>query len=683
MELIYLWSNEMGILENQGVNFSSRYWVKVEGKDDQNRPKSLKIEKRDGQGGDFFNLEGKRNWPLLEVTGLVGENGAGKTSILRRIAALAFPIPQNQRDSIDAGEDPEILALWMDESSYNVQSEFIFAATYTINSTGKDMLHLFFPEGSPLVSLVPKVDMFDRENALLDVLYYSPVFDGNGVEPLLGNRSAFWKGWVNVSTTSMLKGIKFPAIANGQTMVSLFQSEELRRQSKFVSDLIGNGYLPWQLPFDLPRRMRIGYNWQSQGGLGNEIDESIKELKKWSGPELYLEDTSLKYSWSVIFSSVIKSAGSRLFPLEATRRPDPIRKFFALLMEHEWQEDIISSLETLKSEISDFQPDLIPFWSELIRTVSFLMKDLSQTIIEESRKELKNITAVWLLLNLTRKGHAEFLSGFLDHIRSLIVFVGDNPFEFSWLKENRMFGSFPSQTLSAGETAFLNLFSRLYDGQMAMLDDPEKERNNNRPSIFDRPLLLLLDEPDTLMHPKWQQKLLHWLVQGLPAIFPDRKIQLILTSHSPFVCADLPKEHLVFLRRKENRAEGNRRWKAEVVHPDEMKNTFGANIHKIFTDTQFLGKNLLGEFANRKIKNLIGKVNDFGGGVGEYKELRKQLNQIGEDFIRRKLIKQLDEKDGSRLTQLEKEMKELQDRMENVEQEIKQIRGKEGENGQD
>ncbi len=72
MELIYLWSNEMGLLENQGVNFSSRYWVKVAETDENSRPTRLAIAKRNGLGGEFFNLEGKKDWPLLEVTGLVG-----------------------------------------------------------------------------------------------------------------------------------------------------------------------------------------------------------------------------------------------------------------------------------------------------------------------------------------------------------------------------------------------------------------------------------------------------------------------------------------------------------------------------------------------------------------------------------------------------------------------------------
>ncbi len=248
------------------------------------------------------------------------------------------------------------------------------------------------------------------------------------------------------------------------------------------------------------------------------------------------------------------------------------------------------------------------------------------------------------------------------------------PIRFNWGPE----------ILSAGEKYYLNLFSRLHWVEGRIQDSqgrkPSEEKNE---AISDRPLLLLLDEPDTVMHPKWQQKLLHWLVQGLPAIFPNRKIQLILTSHSPFVCADLPKEHLVFLRRKEKRNDPHRKWTAEVVPPDGMANTFGANIHKIFTDTQFLGKNLLGEFANRKIKDLIGRVNDFNGVKKEYEKLRRQLDQIGEDFIRRKLIQQLDEKDESRLTQLEKVMKKLQDRMKKAEEEINQIKGKEGEDGQD
>lgn len=53
--------------------------------------------------------------------------------------------------------------------------------------------------------------------------------------------------------------------------------------------------------------------------------------------------------------------------------------------------------------------------------------------------------------------------------------------------------------------------------------------------------LLLFDEPDTFLHPKWQAKF-------IPNIL-KRKIdnQIIITTHSPSIISDLHKQQLIIL----------------------------------------------------------------------------------------------------------------------------------------
>jgi len=71
-------------------------------------------------------------------------------------------------------------------------------------------------------------------------------------------------------------------------------------------------------------------------------------------------------------------------------------------------------------------------------------------------------------------------------------------------------------------------------------------------------------------------------------------------------------------------------------------NTFGANIHELYGSDFGLGDNLIGEFASKKIKEIVKKITE-GDNSSNYKELRSLINLIGEPFIKYKLGNQLNQ----------------------------------------
>ena len=110
-------------------------------------------------------------------------------------------------------------------------------------------------------------------------------------------------------------------------------------------------------------------------------------------------------------------------------------------------------------------------------------------------------------------------------------------------------------------------------------------------------LLSLIDEPDTYLHPKWQKGLIDDYMQS--SITYQRNIHIIITTHSPFLLSDLPKQNIIFLDTDE---EG----KCQVVNGlKEKKQTFGANIHTLLSDSFFMEDGLMGEFAKGKINEII------------------------------------------------------------------------------
>ena len=171
-------------------------------------------------------------------------------------------------------------------------------------------------------------------------------------------------------------------------------------------------------------------------------------------------------------------------------------------------------------------------------------------------------------------------------------------------------------------------------------------------------ICILIDEGETGFHPQWQKEYIHNLITILPKIFEGKKLQIILTSHSPFVISDLPKENVIFLDRDENGL-------CKVTNIDKHKQTFGANIHTLLSDSFFMDS-LLGDFANEKIQKVLDFLNGKNTAMNE--ELaQKYINLIGEPIIKRQLQKMLDSKRFSEIDNIKVQIKELTERLSKLE----------------
>ena len=123
-------------------------------------------------------------------------------------------------------------------------------------------------------------------------------------------------------------------------------------------------------------------------------------------------------------------------------------------------------------------------------------------------------------------------------------------------------------------------------------------------------IILLIDENELFLHPDWQKKFLLFLTE----IFADseHKRQIIISTHSPFLISDMPKENIIFLKEgKINKGIGKNQ-------------TFGANIHTLLSDSFFMKDGLMGEFARGKINEII----DFHKEVEEENKNKNNLEPL-------------------------------------------------------
>ena len=103
-------------------------------------------------------------------------------------------------------------------------------------------------------------------------------------------------------------------------------------------------------------------------------------------------------------------------------------------------------------------------------------------------------------------------------------------FSFDFI-DNRYSNERYFSNLSHGEktfySQFISIFHKIYNN---------KSKNH----------LLLFDEPDLSLHPEWQRQYIDELVKVVQKLDKNIKLHFLVTSHSPFLLSDIPKENIVF-----------------------------------------------------------------------------------------------------------------------------------------
>lgn len=186
--------------------------------------------------------------------------------------------------------------------------------------------------------------------------------------------------------------------------------------------------------------------------------------------------------------------------------------------------------------------------------------------------------------------------------------------------------------VSTGEFDFLTFFSNLYSmvsgnkSELNVYDYPKLEEDT-------RSVLLILDEADVSMHPKWQRIYMKWLTAFCEQTFRNRYIKIIVTTHSPILLSDFPSNSILYLE-KDKEAAG------KVSYRQKEKKTFGSNVHSLYLDSFFLEEEgTMGAFAEQKINEiariLLQESKDMADSV--YERMSLMVDYIGEGIIRRNL----------------------------------------------
>lgn len=244
---------------------------------------------------------------------------------------------------------------------------------------------------------------------------------------------------------------------------------------------------------------------------------------------------------------------------------------------------------------------------------------------------LKNLTDNWLKIIITEEEALKVIE---------LSDAFTNSFVNNWFKYDKkpIFGYLPLISVSSGEQQFLNLFSVLYyhaDNIKASVDIDLHSFDSLK--YIQKDILLLLDEADNAFHPQWKKEYVKNLRSIIPTIFKDYNIQIIITSHDPLTLSDFPKNNVIFM---EKGVTGT------MIGDSYSKQTFGANISDLLKDSFFLSDGQIGAFVAEQIDETIEEIQKGDIKLERKQILERIIRAIDEPIIKFKLAEMLSESSG-------------------------------------
>lgn len=234
--------------------------------------------------------------------------------------------------------------------------------------------------------------------------------------------------------------------------------------------------------------------------------------------------------------------------------------------------------------------------------------------------------------------------------------------------------------------AFMDLrFNEMSTGEYALIRDvfariSKVERSTDK-AQRKKSILLILDEPDIGLHLRWIQSFIYTLIETLERLYSEYKFQIIMTSHMPFMVTDFPRNSVVCLcdpMWRETNKDTDLEWvdgyekETEGIRGFHPKNGFMCNYYDILRDAFFIDVPI-GAFAQFKYRQLNDELDKSGKDISKQKieELQDKINIIDEQILKKMLQNKLDafRSKADRIRKLKEQMSEIENEIRKLENE--------------
>jgi len=626
MELVYLWVEEYKNIYKQGFDFSPQFECKYENNELTICDKKKKQCKDNNYIENFFDENGNIN-----VTALVGKNGSGKSSLIKLIFLLVFTKKYNlEQNPIYDNSIIEAIRPFIDKE--------LFLIVYHENQYKKISMHAFinnlvakFPDTKDVIVgkrdiPICKLRLYKELNQ--NELNFFSVHFNYMIDTLFDGEEDKWIKEIyhkadSYDTPLLLEPYKNNN--NSRQVIDLDIIEYLNNQNvlRFYHELSSNTKIT---NFFNPNKisMNIAYRDFDWSNLSTEDFECLQNCNYFIVDKFFqLYDNNNTFLLLREESKIkICTICTEIKSLYENKKYEQLSYLYIalkvltsnkLLFNKDEYEKINVWASTLKSE-----KNLLGFQD----TINFLQKKIFKKKI--------------FFNNINKKVSLNEVSDILKFIPSWI--------NTEWYKDNKSIKS-----LSSGEKSFFTFLINL----MYQVQNINNEPKYNTINLF-------LDETELGFHPQWHKEYLYNILEALNKI-NKKKINIIFATHSPFLISDLPKENVMFLK------DGVQ--DKGIRH----KQTFGANIHTLLSDSFFMEGGLMGEFAKGKIDKAIEILNQNTLSQKGIKYCEQIISIIGEPILKRQLKKMLDSKRLKEIDIINQKIKDMSYELEILKEHQKKI----------
>jgi len=616
MELVYLWVEDYKNIKQQGFNFSPRFECKFFDKYNNNEELKDNCKLKIKRKKESLSIFPKN----IDVTAIVGENGGGKTSLMKLIFLLIYykkHSSDNENDYIkliNQKYKKSIFLIIYDDGKYY---KITLNKNINSNTTCDELENLNF--FSVYFNYISDSWYNDFEDDWVNQIYHK---NDNYKTPILlqpnKQDSNTLSNSINLDMISYLNSQRilqfYSTISNSISISNFFKPSRIKIQSNshsFSYSSDGNFVIIKKVNkiasqiLEPNKKYKYKYNHSSN----NKMYRELKELE---------DSNNFKYlNQLYITFKVLLSNKSSINNIVFTRIENAYKKMI--------------NDDTLMPEVSTIQKEE---FSTLINHDASEYEVLKIKKCIEFQNENMHKNAVFKKLF-----DEKYLKIEDNKVKNLLSYIP------AWLNIDFYEEDKALHTLSSGEKALFTIITNIM-----------YQFNNINAETY-RTINIFLDETELGLHPNWQKKFLFDILESIkPLNINNKKINFILATHSPFIVSDIPKENIIFLE------------KGKQVHPEI--NSFGANIHTLLSDGFFMKKGLMGKFAKTKISKIIKKLNSKNYKAKKKKkiEILQIINSIGEDFLRIKLLNMYNNKfNTSKSNQLKRLNQEYILRKKNIE----------------
>jgi len=672
MELVYCCIESFGGIRNQQFNFNSKFSIYLE-KDTNTFYVNNNHEYIDG----FFNINGEN---VKDIKAIIGKNGVGKTTLLEYIKQMfMFGLVVNDKlhKSIVGLKLNDIVEIFIDEEVFDKAEVFINNKIQEIKKS--DSFHVTLDGGIQLkfvkYSYHKGIRIADKNRYKIvegteifkdtSLIYYSNQMDFNWNKVNLSNRD------VDIHDISLNNRTYFSEpsknyflnyeghIQNHENRFLVntqqkYLNNDIKNKVNFLSNISNREYLEKFLSVPTHLYIRLDYMLSKarESHWGTEETnflryERTEDHQFFVENYLYhlLENEETNIKKVTIKTFLFRVLDSYFRDIETFLLFDKTIKEFKMFENSILSNNITNNIE-VESCLNVFQRTFDKF-------IVASGDNIGDVEITKFSRGFKKITDTYLAFIIylkekffnSIKGNIEYIQvsnigykansigvttlfrneGYikLESTIENIEMVKEFIIEYRRVYTSTDFLTFNWVGLSQGED---NLFSIL------------SELNSTYKELKHKNVMLLVDEGDLTLHPEWQRSFIFTILNFLQIRFSDITIRILLSTHSPLLISDLPKNNILFLDKDEH--------SIGIVQEDiGLSNTFAANIHSIYNKGQFL-KSTTGEFASKKIDGVLKlldvSVSDYN--AQQFNEVVKIINIIGEPIVQKQLMEILESK---------------------------------------